>query len=533
MQTLNALLNNTASSTMQTKPSDSHESSNDSFLSMVINSVNKNENISEESSKSVVEQNAKKSQIDKKDEKIDSKSNPDEIETEENSSQESPNKNSISILEDADFMQILSLLEALNDGKKLDKFPALSNTLEKFLSTEKNINEIKGAKSLQDIINLSNKFGLGLSNLKITKEDLATLKTEFKALEAKGFFKIQDTQIVLNEVTKQKIEKSLKIDKKSDESTPSLTKLLQSTQTIDDASGKKTKNKTETNNIKEATEDTINLKNTDKSKISVEQAEQKNSKKADLNGEKNAIQNTKNIETELTKNDKHTKDTSGATANHTSQKNAKDTNVDDYLANIMQRAIKESSETKDKQSQTTLSGSFTKETKNSGEKDNMQNNSDQNGSQTSSNQSVKDVVANSKLQLKNGQIKQTFESFASNLQEKIAEYKPPVTRFHMTLNPTNLGEVEVTLINRGNNLHINFNSNNQTMQLFIQNQAEFKNSLVNMGFTELSMNFSDQNKNKEQGQNSKFKNYDNDFENVLNQNEDEQVILEVVVPRYF
>ncbi|WP_162166958.1 hypothetical protein, partial [Campylobacter fetus] len=95
----------------------------------------------------------------------------------------------------------------------------------------------------------------------------------FKALEAKGFFKTQDTQIVLNEVTKQKIEKSLKIDKKSDESTPSLTKLLQSTQTVDDTSSKKTKNKTETNNIKATTnaEDTINLKNTDKSKISAEQ----------------------------------------------------------------------------------------------------------------------------------------------------------------------------------------------------------------------------------------------------------------------
>ncbi|WP_162166706.1 flagellar hook-length control protein FliK [Campylobacter fetus] len=538
MQTLNALLNNTASSTVQTnqtKPSDTQESSNNSFLSMVINSVNKNENISEESSKNVVEQNAKKSKIDKKDEKIDSKSNSDEIKTEENLSEESLDKSGTSILEDADFMQILSLLEALNDGKKLDKFPDLSNTLAKFLSTEKNINEIKGAKSLQDIINLSNKFGLGLSNLKITKEDLATLKTEFKALEAKGFFKTQDTQIVLNEVTKQKIEKSLKIDKKSDESTPSLTKLLQSTQTVDDTSSKKTKNKTETNNIKATTnaEDTINLKNTDKSKISAEQTEQKDSKKVDLNGEKNAIQNAKNIETELTKNDKHTKDASSQTTNHTSQKNTKDTNVDDYLANIMQRAIKESSETKDKQIQTTISESFTKEKKTSGENDNMQNNSDQNDSQTSSNQSVKDLVANSKLQLKNAQVKQTFESFASNLQEKIAEYKPPVTRFHMTLNPTNLGEVEVTLINRGNNLHINFNSNNQTMQLFIQNQAEFKNSLVNMGFTELSMNFSDQNKNKEQGQNSKFKNYDDDFENVLNQNEDEQVILEVVVPRYF
>ncbi|WXG61190.1 hypothetical protein VB002_07240 [Campylobacter concisus] len=35
------------------------------------------------------------------------------------------------------------------------------------------------------------------------------------------------------------------------------------------------------------------------------------------------------------------------------------------------------------------------------------------------------------------------------------------------------------------------------MNLFLQNQAEFKNSLVNMGFTELEMNFSDQNQRQE------------------------------------
>lgn len=68
------------------------------------------------------------------------------------------------------------------------------------------------------------------------------------------------------------------------------------------------------------------------------------------------------------------------------------------------------------------------------------------------------------------------------------QYKAPITKLSITLNPHNLGEVEVTLVQRGNNLHINFNSNTNAMNLFIQNQAEFKNSLVNMGFTGLEMN---------------------------------------------
>jgi len=104
-------------------------------------------------------------------------------------------------------------------------------------------------------------------------------------------------------------------------------------------------------------------------------------------------------------------------------------------------------------------------------------------------------------------------------------------RFNITLNPLNLGEVEIMMVNRGNNLHINFNSNTQTMNLFLQNQAEFKNSLVNMGFTELEMNFSDQNQQKkEQGQ----KSYKGSKFSAEDAEQGELIAprLELVVPRY-
>ena len=109
-------------------------------------------------------------------------------------------------------------------------------------------------------------------------------------------------------------------------------------------------------------------------------------------------------------------------------------------------------------------------------------------------------------------------------------YKSPITRFNITLNPSNLGEVEVTLIQRGSNLHINFNSSTNTMNLFIQNQAEFKNSLVNMGFTGLEMNFSDQSKKDKQQQGKNRSGYG--FKDELNTNEN-NTNLEIILARYF
>ncbi|MDN2805808.1 flagellar hook-length control protein FliK, partial [Campylobacter coli] len=68
--------------------------------------------------------------------------------------------------------------------------------------------------------------------------------------------------------------------------------------------------------------------------------------------------------------------------------------------------------------------------------------------------------------------KETLQHFSQYLKAAMEQYKATITKLSITLNPHNLVEVEVTLVQRGNNLHINFYSNTNAMNLFIQNQAE-------------------------------------------------------------
>lgn len=148
------------------------------------------------------------------------------------------------------------------------------------------------------------------------------------------------------------------------------------------------------------------------------------------------------------------------------------------------------------------------------------------------NAALKDLSQVSRSELKSDlNLKETFRNFAQDFKEQMQTYKPPITRFNITLNPSNLGEVEVTLVQRGQNLHISFNTNTSTMNLFIQNQAEFKNSLVNMGFTGLEMNFSDQSKKdrQQQGKNRSGYGFEEEFENINPQN----TALEFVLAKYF
>lgn len=146
---------------------------------------------------------------------------------------------------------------------------------------------------------------------------------------------------------------------------------------------------------------------------------------------------------------------------------------------------------------------------------------------------VKDLNKVTQNNARNITPKETLQYFSQDLKEALDQYKAPITKLSITLNPNNLGEVEVTLIQRGNNLHINFNSNANAMNLFIQNQAEFKNSLVNMGFTGLEMNFSDQGK-REQNQNQGKNRSGYGFKDALDgKNESEKVNLELVLAKYF
>ena len=386
------------------------------------------------------------------------------------------------MLENADFITLLALLDSQDGAMKTGISNIVSSNLNKFLAIEKNIQELKGAKNLEDLLNLSEKFNLGLSKIKITKDGVEALKSEFKNLNSKGFFNnIQpiNNAININSLTKKDIESTILKLENSDKNI--LSKLMLG-QSVD--INKDSKN--------------TNL-NDDEPKIQVK-SEPKIDLKSDLKPEP---------KTDI------------------SNKTQSISSVDDYLANIMQKAIKESSEQSSKSINESLNiSSSSSETTSDKGSENFDN---QNGS----NQATKGIINMAKLDSKEpkAHLRQVFDNFATQLQEKISEYKPPITRFHLTLNPGNLGEIEVTLINRGSNLHINFNSNTQTMQLFMQHQAEFKASLVNMGFSELSMNFSD-NANKEQNQNqgkrAKFNLEANEEE--INQ---EETILEVILPKYF
>ncbi|MBM0636581.1 flagellar hook-length control protein FliK [Campylobacter sp. VicNov18] len=146
---------------------------------------------------------------------------------------------------------------------------------------------------------------------------------------------------------------------------------------------------------------------------------------------------------------------------------------------------------------------------------------------------VKDLNKVTQNSTRNLSPKETLQYFSQDLKEALDDYKTPITKLNIKLNPNNLGEVEVTLIQRGNNLHINFNSNTNAMNLFMQHQVEFKNSLVNMGFTGLEMNFSDQGK-KEQNQNQGKNRSSTGFKDILEgKSEGEKINLELVLAKYF
>jgi hypothetical protein len=133
-----------------------------------------------------------------------------------------------------------------------------------------------------------------------------------------------------------------------------------------------------------------------------------------------------------------------------------------------------------------------------------------------------------KIKNDNHEVKKTFNTFAQEFKEKVENYKPPLMKIKMELKPAGLGEVDVTLLSRGNNLQVNINSNASTIAIFTQNQVEFKNSLVNMGFSDLQMNFGENNKKGQEQQKQNSKNSFEQFEEEQN----EQDGFEMTIPRY-
>ncbi|GAA6996519.1 flagellar hook-length control protein FliK [Helicobacter pylori] len=117
---------------------------------------------------------------------------------------------------------------------------------------------------------------------------------------------------------------------------------------------------------------------------------------------------------------------------------------------------------------------------------------------TNSAQSVQNAQASDKTsENKSAAPKETIKHFTQQLKQEIQEYKPPMSRISMDLFPKELGKVEVTIQKVGKNLKVSVISHNNSLQTFLDNQQDLKNSLNALGFEGVDLSFS-QDSSKEQ-----------------------------------
>ncbi|ELH7167992.1 flagellar hook-length control protein FliK [Campylobacter coli] len=485
----------------------------------------------------------------------------------------------ISIFESASFMQILSLLDKLKTDTADVKLANLSTQLSSLIKTEANFNALKGASNLSELLDIAKDLGLNVKNIKVDR--LLELKATFPNLDKADFFK-GAVDNVFKEIINNKISNVSKNLNHNLENTTHTTSThsMQKTNSKDSGSllsqtlknldsilsskeSKHEKNDKVKSKIEEDTTDAKNtlknIKNDEFAKNLTEELNIKDKENKDLNKDfnkelnknqgdmqgqnKNLKNNNQNLNLDKNLNKEIVKDTQNLVSNLTQKdfnlnkepknnKENKDIKQNFFDQKLNFENLNKTQVVQNKENNANFNNNTNKETFTQEQTKTHSENIDKN-SLDELNSLVKDLNKVTQNNARNITPKETLQYFSQDLKEAVDQYKAPITKLSINLNPNNLGEVEVTLIQRGNNLHINFNSNTNAMNLFIQNQAEFKNSLVNMGFTGLEMNFSDQGK-REQNQNQGKNRSGYGFKDALDgKNESEKVNLELVLAKYF
>lgn len=485
----------------------------------------------------------------------------------------------ISIFESASFMQILSLLDKLKADTADIKLANLSTQLSQLVKTEANFNALKSASNLSELLNIAKDLGLNVKNIKVDR--LLDLKATFPNLDKADFFK-GAVDNVFKEIINNKISNVSKNLNHNLENTTHTTSThsMQKTNSKDSGSllsqtlknldsilsskeSKHEKNDKVKSKIEEDTTDAKNtlknIKNDEFAKNLTEELNIKDKENKDLNKDfnkelnknqgdmqgqnKNLKNNNQNLNLDKNLNKEIVKDTQNLVSNLTQKdfnlnkepknnKENKDIKQNFFDQKLNFENLNKTQVVQNKENNANFNNNTNKETFTQEQTKMHSENIDKN-SLDELNSLVKDLNKATQNNARNITPKETLQYFSQDLKEAVDQYKAPITKLSINLNPNNLGEVEVTLIQRGNNLHINFNSNTNAMNLFIQNQAEFKNSLVNMGFTGLEMNFSDQGK-REQNQNQGKNRSGYGFKDALDgKNESEKVNLELVLAKYF
>lgn len=79
--------------------------------------------------------------------------------------------------------------------------------------------------------------------------------------------------------------------------------------------------------------------------------------------------------------------------------------------------------------------------------------------------------------------------FGSRLKEVIKNYKPPISKLSLEVEPKNLGRVNLTIKTRGKRIEVEISSSKNTIQIMQQGIMELKTSLSNLGFKDVLMHF--------------------------------------------
>lgn len=485
----------------------------------------------------------------------------------------------ISIFESASFMQILSLLDKLKTDTADVKLANLSTQLSSLIKTEANFNALKGASNLSELLDIAKDLGLNVKNIKVDR--LLDLKATFPNLDKADFFK-GAVDNVFKEIINNKISNVSKnlnhnlqntthttsthsTQKTNSKDSGSL--LSQTLKNLDSILSSKESKHEKNDKVKSKIEEDVtdakntlkNIKNDEFAKNLTEELNIKDKENKDLNKDfnkelnknqgdmqgqnKNLKNNNQNLNLDKNLNKEIVKDTQNLVSNLTQKdfnlnkepknnKENKDIKQNFFDQKLNFENLNKTQVVQNKENNANFNNNTNKETFTQEQTKTHSENVDKN-SLDELNSLVKDLNKAIQNNARNITPKETLQYFSQDLKEAVDQYKAPITKLSINLNPNNLGEVEVTLIQRGNNLHINFNSNTNAMNLFIQNQAEFKNSLVNMGFTGLEMNFSDQGK-REQNQNQGKNRSGYGFKDALDgKNESEKVNLELVLAKYF
>lgn len=131
--------------------------------------------------------------------------------------------------------------------------------------------------------------------------------------------------------------------------------------------------------------------------------------------------------------------------------------------------------------------------------------------------------------------RESVRNFATNLYQEIQNYKPPLTKITLELNPQNLGTLEVSISKKGKDLHVQVHSNQQAIALFMQNQTDLRTNLAQIGFENVDLSFSESGGgNAKQGQHNQDSNLARNENGLENDDTDANMpnIMYLRIPRY-